>query len=159
MQSRLLHQRDGERTFAIAFGTGELLIEGLREFARTEDLAASEFRAIGALQEATIAFFDWASKDYKQMAIHTQLELLSLIGHVTLPADAEEEGDRNLHVHVVLGRRDGTASGGHLIEAIVRPTVEVVLTETPAHLARRKGPESGLPLIAPDVEVGSPPGR
>ena len=85
MESRLLHQQDGERTFAIAFGTGDELIAGLREFASAEELRASEFRAIGALCEATIAFFDWDIKAYKQMAIHTQLELLSLIGHVTLP--------------------------------------------------------------------------
>src|SRR5436190_22536984 len=155
MQSRLLHQQDGERTYAIAFGTGDKLMAGLREFASAEDLAASEFRAIGALQEAMIAFFDWDIKDYKQMAIHTQLELLSLIGHVTLPADEATEGERNLHVHVVLGRRDGTASGGHLIEAVVRPTVEVVLTELPAHLTRRKDPESGLPVIAPELDGGA----
>src|SRR3954454_15288760 len=141
MQSRLLHEQDGERTFAIAFETGDKLVEGLREVAREEDLSASEFRAIGALEEATIAFFDWHTKAYRHMALHTQLELLSLIGHVTLPADEEEEGDRNLHIHVVLGRRDGTASGGHLIEAVVRPTCEVVLTELPAHLVRRKDPE------------------
>src|SRR5438477_11982616 len=103
MESRLLHQQDGERTFAIAFGTGDELIAGLREFASAEELRASEFRAIGALCEATIAFFDWDIKAYKQMAIHTQLELLSLIGHVTLPADPAAEGERNLHVHVVLG--------------------------------------------------------
>jgi uncharacterized protein len=78
---------------------------------------------------------------------------------VTLPADADEEGERNLHVHCVLGRRDGSASGGHLMEAVERPTSEVVLTELPAHLARRRDPESGLPLIAPEGEVGSPPAR
>ena len=155
MRTKLLHEEGGERTFAVVFETGEKLIEGLRGFAAAEELAASEFRAIGALEEATIAFFDWDQKGYKQMAIRTQVELLSLIGHVTLPADEEEEGERNLHVHVVLGRRDGTASGGHLIEAVVRPTCEVVLTELPAHLARRKDPESGLPVIAPELDVGA----
>jgi uncharacterized protein len=156
MQSKLLHQHDGERTFAIGFATGEQVMAGLREFAHAEELAAAEFRAIGALQEATIAFFDWDTKAYKQMAIRTQVELLSLIGHVTLPADPAEEGERNLHVHVVLGRRDGTTAGGHLVEATARPTVEVVLTELPAHLVRRKDPESGLPLIAPEVELEAP---
>ena len=156
MRARLLHEDGGERTFALAFESGERLMEGLRRFAAEEELGASEFHAIGALQEATIAFFDWTTKSYRQMAIRTQVELLSLTGHVTLPADEEAEGERNLHVHCVLGRRDGTASGGHLVEAVVRPTCEVVLTELPAHLARRKDPESGLPLIAPEVEVESP---
>jgi predicted DNA-binding protein with PD1-like motif len=40
--------------------------------------------------------------------------------------------------------------GGHLLEAHVRPTLEVVLTESPRHLHKRKDPESGLALIVPE---------
>jgi predicted DNA-binding protein with PD1-like motif len=38
--------------------------------------------------------------------------------------------------------------GGHLLKAHVRPTLEVVLTESPRHLHKRKDSESGLALIA-----------
>jgi uncharacterized protein len=48
---------------------------------------------------------------------------------------------------VVLGKRDGSAVGGHLLRTTVRPTLEVILTETPVVLRRRSDPESGLALI------------
>jgi uncharacterized protein len=60
-------------------------------------------------------------------------------------------GGPALHVHLVVGRSDGTALAGHLGEAHVRPTLEVILTESPAHLRKRKDHESGLALIRPDA--------
>jgi predicted DNA-binding protein with PD1-like motif len=76
--------------------------------------------------------------------VEEQVEVLSLTGDISLAPDATPQ----LHVHVVLGKHDGTAHGGHLLEAEVRPTLEVVVTETPANLRRRQDPESGLALIA-----------
>jgi predicted DNA-binding protein with PD1-like motif len=60
------------------------------------------------------------------------------------------DGKPTVHVHLVLGRRDGSALAGHLGEAHVRPTLEIVLTEVPAHLQKRKDPATGLALIRPD---------
>jgi predicted DNA-binding protein with PD1-like motif len=54
-----------------------------------------------------------------------------------------------VHVHVVLGRRDGSAMAGHLQEGYVRPTLEIVLTETPGTLRKQMDAASGLPLIRP----------
>lgn len=72
-----------------------------------------------------------------------QCEVLSAIGDIA----SGDEGKASLHVHVVLGLSDGTTRGGHLIEGKVRPTLEVVLEETPAALRRRKQPEFGIALI------------
>jgi predicted DNA-binding protein with PD1-like motif len=46
------------------------------------------------------------------------------------------ERDPKLHAHVVVGKSDGTAHGGHLLDAQVRPTLEVVLVEALQHLRR-----------------------
>ncbi len=43
--------------------------------------------------------------------------------------------------------RDGSTVGGHLLEGHVRPTLELTLIEPPAHLRKRKDPETGLALI------------
>ena len=67
------------------------------------------------------------------------------IGDIAL----SQNDERSLHVHVVLGRPDATALAGHLLEAHVRPTLEVILTEHPAHLHKRYDPESRLALIDP----------
>jgi predicted DNA-binding protein with PD1-like motif len=108
-------------------------------------LAASHFTAIGAFRDATLAYFDWEKKEYKKNPVREQVEVVSLIGDVALA----EDGSPKVHAHAVLGRADGTALGGHLMEAHVRPTLEVTLIETPQPLRRRHDPESGLALIRP----------
>jgi uncharacterized protein len=148
MHAKLLHQDAGERVFALVFDTGEDPIEGLTRFAEERDLGASSFTAIGAFQEATLGYFDWEKKDYDRIAVAEQTEVLALVGDVALDA---ESGGRKVHAHVVLGKRDGAACGGHLLAARVRPTLEVVLNESPAHLKRVHDPESGLALIRIDA--------
>ena len=132
-----------QKTFALIFNTGDQVVAGLKAFAEEEHLAASHFTAIGAFKDITLGYFDWEKKDYQKIPVHEQVEVLSLVGDVTV-----NDGKPNIHAHVVLGKRDGSTCGGHLIEAQVRPTLEVILTESPAHLERRFDKEAGLALIS-----------
>lgn len=141
MKSRLLHD-DGARTFALVFGTDEDPVEGLLRFAQAEGLAAGHLTAIGAFARVSLGYFDWRRKAYRRIEMKSQVEVLSLVG------DVAREGEQpRLHAHVVVGRADGRAYGGHLLAARVRPTLEVILTQPPAHLQRRFDPVSGLALI------------
>jgi uncharacterized protein len=133
----------GPKTFALIFKTGDQAMSGLKAFAEEEHLAASHFTAIGAFNNVTLGYFDWEKKDYIKIPISEQVEVLSLVGDITV-----NEGKPNIHAHAVLGKRDGSTCGGHLIEAEVRPTLEVILTESPAHLERRFDKEAGLALIS-----------
>lgn len=136
---------DTPKTFAVIFETGDEIAEGLRAFAQKNNLAAASFKAIGAFSRVQLAWFDWESKAYKpSVELTEQLELLSLIGDIAL-----DRGKPAVHAHAVVGRRDGTAHGGHLLKAFVRPTCEVILTESPEHLRKEFDPESGLALIKP----------
>lgn len=131
------------KSYVVIFDTGDDLVAGLKRFATEQDVSGSSFTAIGALSSVTLAWFDWDAKEYKtSVDLSEQVELLSLIGDIAL-----KDGEPAVHAHVVVGRRDGTAHGGHLKEATVRPTCEVIVTETPAHLRKRIDPESGLALI------------
>lgn len=132
-----------QKTFALVFKTGEQAMSGLKAFAEQQHLSASHFTAIGAFKDVIMGYFDWEKKDYVKIPVHEQVEVLSLVGDITL-----SEGKPNIHAHVVLGKRDGSTCGGHLIEAEVRPTLEVILTESPAHLERRFDKEAGLALIS-----------
>jgi uncharacterized protein len=131
-----------ERTFAVIFDDGDEVMAGLKAFAAEQQLAASHFTAIGAFKNAMLGYFDWEKKDYEKVPIHDQVEVLSLVGDATL-----KDGKPSVHAHVVVGKRDGTAHGGHLLEAHVRPTLEVILTGAPGHLTRRFDKASGLALI------------
>lgn len=141
MRSKLL--AENPRTYALIFDTGEELASGLSSFAAKEKLAGSSFKAIGALSQVKLAWFDWKSKEYRpSVVLDEQVELVSLIGDIAL-----KDGKPQVHAHIVVARQDGTAHGGHLQEAHVRPTCEVILTEAPANLTKQIDPESGLALI------------
>ena len=142
MKWKLLDEELGERTFALIFENGDEVLAGLQKFAREAELTAAHFTAIGAFEKVTLGFFDFARKDYDRIPIAEQVEVLSLVGNVALDQEKPK-----VHTHVVVGKRDGTAHGGHLLEAHVRPTLEVMLVELPEHLRRRHDAESGLALI------------
>ncbi|ASY66980.1 hypothetical protein SJ05684_b59980 (plasmid) [Sinorhizobium sojae CCBAU 05684] len=147
MQSKLLAEIDGQRTFALVLEAGDRVMACLSDFAEREQLSASQFSAIGAFSDAEMRYFDWEAKTYLPIPVHEQVEVATLNGDVALAPD----GKRAIHIHAVLGRRDGSAIAGHLAEAHVRPTLEVVLTESPAHLRKKHDPETGLTLIHPEA--------
>lgn len=147
MRSQLLHD-DGAKTWAVVLDTGDEVTDCLLAFARAQKLAAARLIAIGAFENAVLGYFDWERKDYRRNPVGRQVEVVSLIGDITLKDEAPQ-----LHLHAVLGEADGRALGGHLLEARVRPTLEVMVTETPAHLRRRYDRASGLALIEPREEV------
>jgi predicted DNA-binding protein with PD1-like motif len=142
MRGKLINEI-GAKTYAVIFDTGDEVKAGLLAFAREHRLGGSHFTAIGALSEATLGYFDWQKKDYKKIPVREQVEVLSLVGDVSL----KENGEPEVHAHLVGGRADGTTLGGHLMEARVRPTLEVILVESPRHLQRHYDPESKLALI------------
>jgi hypothetical protein len=141
MKTRLLSEH-GDKTHVLIFDEGDEVMAGLTSFAREQKLGASHLTAIGAFSDVTLGYFDRARKDYKKIPIREQVEVLSLVGDV-----AVADGKPTLHVHVVIGKSDGTAHGGHLLEARVWPTLEVVLIESPQHLRRSHDAASGLALI------------
>lgn len=142
MKSKLVHESGGQRTFVLIFDSGDEAMAGLKTFASEHDLSAAHFTAIGAFRDAVVAWFDYDRREYKRISVREQVEVLALTGDV-----AEKDGKPAVHAHVVLGKSDASACGGHLVEAHVRPTLELVLTESPAHLRKTVHDPSGLPLI------------
>jgi uncharacterized protein len=145
VKKRLLNDREG-RVFIVIFDKGDEVKGGLERFARAEVIAAARFTGIGAFEDVTLAFFDRAKMEYDELRLGEQVEVLSFLGDIALG----DEGPA-VHAHVVVGLRDGTTRGGHLLEGRVWPTLEVVLDELPGVLHKRLDPETGLALIDPDL--------
>jgi uncharacterized protein len=141
MKAKLLNEA-GARTFALVFDTGDEVMSHLLNFARRENLASAHFTGIGAFEHLIFGFFERERRDYKKIEVDEQVELLSFIGNITL-----YENELKIHAHVVVSKQDGTAHGGHLFEAHVRPTLELLLTESVVPLRRRMNEEVGIPLI------------
>jgi hypothetical protein len=144
MKVEVLSVNGNRKTYAVIFSKGDEAFSGLTDFARRYHVTAAHFTAIGALQSARLAWFDPTRKMYKQISIDSQVEVLSMIGDIAL-----YKGKPAVHTHMVVGFPDGSTRGGHVLEAHVRPTLEVIVSVEPNAMHRRLDPETDLALIDP----------
>jgi predicted DNA-binding protein with PD1-like motif len=144
MRSKLLNA-DPPVTYAVVLDTDDEVTGELGKFVREQEVEAASVTAIGAFRRALLGYFEWETKQYRKIPVDEQVEVLSLLGDVAVT----DQGPA-LHLHAVLGKADGSVVGGHLLEAYVRPTLEVILIQPPSYLRKRKDPETGLALIAVD---------
>ena len=142
MKSKLLFDKNGLKTFALVFDKGEEAKESLMRFAAENRLHGAEVTAIGAFSEVTLGYFDRQKKSYREIPMKEQVEVLTFAGNIV-----EKDGKPMLHAHVVVGKIDGTAHGGHFLQGRVWPTLEMIVSEMAAHLRRKHDQETGLPLI------------
>jgi uncharacterized protein len=146
MKSQTIQDGTGT-TWVLVFEAGDEVMATLTAFAKQHHLSAGHFTAIGAFSAVTLGYFDRHRKDYHRIPVDEQVEVLSLIGDIALDGEKPK-----IHAHVVVGKSDGSAHGGHLLGAHVWPTLEVVLTESARPLRRRMDPASGLALIEPSSD-------
>jgi predicted DNA-binding protein with PD1-like motif len=137
-----LKQEQAARTFVVVLESGDEVIHSIEDFARLNGIQAAHFTAIGAFSQATLAWFSLERKDYDHIPVNEQVEVVSLVGNISM-----YEGHPQVHAHVAVARRDGAGMGGHILEAYVRPTLEIFVTELPGRLERKKDPETTLPLL------------
>jgi predicted DNA-binding protein with PD1-like motif len=147
VESKLLNESDGRRTYVAIFAIGDEVVRGLLDLAAERQLKGSHFTGLGAFQNVVLGWFDMDAKEYRRIPISDQVEVISFVGNIALAPD----GKAGLHAHVAVARRDGSAYGGHLLEAHVRPTLEVIITEEPVHLQRTFDRQKGLALLSASV--------
>lgn len=135
------HSRAGV-AHALVFETGDEVISTLVAYAEEAGIRAASFTALGAFRRATLAYFDWDTKEYREIPVEEQVEVTSLVGDIGF-----HDGGPAVHAHCVLGRPDGSAVTGHLMQAEVRPTLELFLTLYAGTLDRVDDAETGLHLI------------
>src|SRR5262245_14384276 len=148
MKSTLVSDAPGSQVHVVILDSGEEAFGTLTKFASDSNISAASLTAIGAFERATVGWFDLAAKNYRKIEVNEQCEVLSAIGDVAVGDD----GKASLHIHVVLGLSDGSTRGGHFLSGIVRPTLEVVLTESPVTLRRKKRPDLGIALVDPGAD-------
>jgi predicted DNA-binding protein with PD1-like motif len=144
MQVQLLSENNGRKEYAVIFSKGDEAFSGLSEFAEKFQITSAHFTAIGALRGATLAWFSPERKMYKKIPIEGQVEVASMIGDIAL-----FKGKPVVHAHMVVGLPDGTTRAGHVLEANVWPTLEVMVTVEANAMRKVLDPETGLALIQP----------
>jgi predicted DNA-binding protein with PD1-like motif len=141
MKSKVLND-ETERRYLLIFEEGEEFIFTLEKFAEENKITAAYFEGIGAFKNVVVSYFDWERKEYLEIPFNEQVEILSLNGDIACTKDKPK-----VHAHVVCGRRDGSAVGGHLFKGNIRPTLELILSESDRVLKRIKDPKTGVYLI------------
>ena len=126
-----------QRHYILVFDKEDDVLATLRAFAEEHGVRGASFVALGAFRSATVAYWNPETKEYEHIAVDEQVEVLSLVGNI----------GSKIHAHVTLGRRDGSAIGGHLIAATVFPTLEMTVTVYDAAIERGTDEETGLSLI------------
>ena len=131
-----------DTTTILVLDTGDEALETLLAYAREQRITAAKLQAIGAFRDATVAYWNTETKQYEDIAVAEQVEVLSFLGELT----SSDNGPK-VHVHVTLGRRGGSTVGGHLRRGVVHPTLELFVTRYDAVLHRAKHEATGLDLI------------
>lgn len=135
---------NGRRSFAVVLEEGDEAVQSLIRFAAEHKVDAGHLTGLGAFQDVVLGYFDFDKKDYRRIPVREQVEIVSLVGNFATKGD-----ETRLHAHVVIAKQDGQAFGGHLLEGHVRPILEVVVEDEPAHLRRVTDPDTGLALLKP----------
>jgi predicted DNA-binding protein with PD1-like motif len=147
MQVQLLSGAEESKQYAVIFGKGDEAFSGLLEFAEKYHVTSAHFTAIGALNGATLGWFDPQRKMYKKIPIEGQVEVIGMSGDIAL-----YKGKPVVHTHMMVGTSDGTTHGGHVLAAYVSPTLEVMVTVDPVTMQKRFDPETDLTLIDPALK-------
>jgi hypothetical protein len=144
---KLLSANDSTKTYALIFAKGDEVMSGLKEFAIKYHVKSAHFNAIGDASSVKFGWYDISKKMFKVMHLNEFAEITSLVGDITL-----YNGNPVVHAHISMATQDGIVHGGHLFEAFVSPTLQLMMTVEPASLYKKPDPETGILIIDPDLQ-------
>jgi hypothetical protein len=120
--------------------TAEELTTSLVELAGHFSVRFAALDGIGAVSSAVLGYYDVSAQTYGWREVRQQMEVVSLVGNIS-----RRGGQPVIHAHAVLSGAQFTTLGGHVREAVVRPTLELVLRLADVQVERLPDP-SGLAL-------------
>jgi predicted DNA-binding protein with PD1-like motif len=121
---------------------GEEIIASLRCIAECENIKLAMVQGLGAVNDIVIGVFDVESKQYKSNAFKGNFEIVSLTGTID-----QMKGNYYSHFHISVGDENGHVLGGHMNQAIVSATGEIIITLLDGEIDREFSEEVGLNLI------------
>jgi uncharacterized protein len=142
---KLISAAGPTKTYAIIFFPGDEILSGLQEFATKYNVQSARFTAIGDAKSVKFGWYDKSRKMFKVTSLNTYAEITSLIGDIAL-----KDGKPVVHAHIALATEDGIVHGGHLLEAFIEPTLEVMMTVEPTPLNKKLDSQFGINVIDPD---------
>ena len=120
----------------------EEILEQLNKIAKEENISLAQVSAIGAVDDFTVGVFDPKKKEYHSLRFQGTYEIVSLSGTIS-----KMDGEIYLHIHMSAGDGSGSVVGGHLNQAIVSATAEVVIQIAKGGVERIFNKDIGLNLF------------
>ncbi|HKC67277.1 MAG TPA: PPC domain-containing DNA-binding protein [Bacteroidia bacterium] len=147
VKTKLLSVNGTAKTYSLIFSPGDEILSGLEEFALRYNVKSAYFTAIGDASFAKFGWYDESKKMFKVTEIKQPVEIVSLVGDIAL-----YNNEPAVHCHIALAAEDGVLQGGHLLEAFISPTLEVMITVEPTPLYKKLDPEFSALIIDPELK-------
>lgn len=112
------------RTYKITLRRGDEIMSALTRFARENHIRNGHFTGIGAIDSGLLGWYDPAEHADRKITIHSEAEIISLIGNIAEGND----GDPRIHAHISVAFSDGSMKGGHLFQARISLVGEIYVT-------------------------------
>lgn len=128
-----------ENTYFVRLEVGEEILTSLNTLCETEDIRLAFVQAIGAVEYAVCGLYDVAEQQYHSTRLQGPLEMVSLTGNIT-----RKEGAPYMHLHAAFSNHACQVFGGHLNEAVISATCELIVTCLPGEITRRVCEKTGL---------------
>jgi hypothetical protein len=123
----------------VSLQTGDLINESLRLIAVEENILNAWINGIGAIDNVKVGYMDVNNKKYQKRNFDEHYELLSLIGNITY-----KDGEPFVHTHVTFSNAEYNVFGGHLFDAKITATGEIVLSLTDSKIDREYNENIGI---------------
>ena len=142
VRTKLISDSGATRTYMLIFSPGDEILSGLNEFAAKYKVKSAHFTAIGDAVTAKVGWYDQSRKMFRVISITSPAEVTSLVGDIAI-----SDGKPVVHGHINLATGDGIVHGGHLLEAFVGPTLEVIMTVEPRPMYKKLNEELRVSAI------------
>lgn len=146
MKYKLISTSGKIKTYLIVLYRGDDILSGMTEFAEKLNIRFAHFSGVGAISSGRLGSYDRGREMYHIIPIKGQAEITSFIGNI-----AVYNGKPVVHVHMSVSQSDGTMRGGHLFNAIVWPTLEIMVTVEPTPVYKKKENDTGFVLTDPEL--------
>jgi predicted DNA-binding protein with PD1-like motif len=145
--AKLVAQHGDDEEVQLVLEPKAEIVATLVDFIRKNGWQSVHFEGIGACTDAVVGYYDAEKKAYVKLPFTQQMEIVSLIGDAA-PSSPDNK-IAGFHAHIGLGFADGTLHGGHLFEAHVSPTLELLVKGSRVPIERRHDPAFNADLLVP----------
>tara|TARA_B110001454_G_scaffold210867_1_gene225875 strand:- start:382 stop:813 length:432 start_codon:yes stop_codon:yes gene_type:complete len=132
------YRKIGEKIF-VSLQTGDLINKSLTEISVKENISNAWINGIGAIDSVEVGYMDVVNKKYQKRNFNDNYELISLIGNITI-----KDGVPFVHTHITFSDTEYKVFGGHLFDAKITATGEIILTVANSKIDRQFNENVGI---------------